>query len=148
MSEKLKFINSKSEQDILDTYKYDVEAFSDSVEFKWSVDGINELISGGWELFSAKVGSEIVAAVFVKSEGKTLLTKSTPVKLLHQGNGYSHEIKNFIEKVAKKQKKSKVINYCANDNFRGISLNESHGYVKTETALENGAIAVWAKDLK
>ena len=46
------------------------------------------------------------------------------------------------------QNKNTVINYCSKDNFRGISLNESHGYTNTGKVIENDCIAVWAKNLK
>jgi predicted GNAT family acetyltransferase len=91
---------------------------------------------------------EIVAAVLMRKDGDTLFTKNTPIKMAFQGNGFSHQIKNFYEEEAKKQHIRKVINYCPVDNFRMIALNESHGYKRTGNSFgTSNNIIEWVKVL-
>ena len=65
--------------------------------------------------------------------------------MLFQGKGVSHRIKDFYEEEAKKLNVDIVQNICPDDNFRNISLNQSHGYTKTE-GFFNG-LPVWEKKL-
>ena len=90
---------------------------------------------------------EIVAACFYKKEDDSLLTKNTGLKINHQGSGYSHAIKEFFEREAKKLGCSRLIHYCRIDNFRTYSLNESHGYKKTGNSFQNGQVVEWAKSI-
>ena len=60
--------------------------------------------------------------------------KCITIKMAFQGNGFSHQIKNFYEEEAKKQHLARLINYCPMDNFRMVALNESHGYKRTGKA--------------
>jgi predicted GNAT family acetyltransferase len=130
-------------------YNYDVDVFAESPDLQWSVDSLKNESENGWRVYSVQVGDEIVAAAFLKEEDGKLLTKNTPIKLLHQGNGYSHVIKEFFENEAQKNNISKVINICPIDNFRMISLNETHGYKKTGNIVGDGkSLIEWVKDIK
>ena len=115
--------------------KFDMQAFTDTQDFSWSLDNIKKEVRTGWKLFSVMTDDEIVAAVLMKKDGDTLFTKNTPIKMAFQGNGFSHQIKEFYEVEAKKQQIARVVNYCPVDNFRMIALNESHGYKRTGKAL-------------
>jgi hypothetical protein len=128
-----------------DIYDHNLDAFTDSPDFKWDLDEIKKEVKDGWKLYSAHVGDMIIAALFLKLEGKKLLTKNTGTKMSHQGSGYSHKIKEFFEKSAKELKAKKIYHYCRIDNFRMYSLNESHGYVKTAKKLDNGLVVEWEK---
>lgn len=142
----LKFKEAKKEEEILNISKFDMQAFTDTQDFSWSLDNLKKEVKTGWKLMSVMVEEEIVAAVLMKREGDTLLTKNTPIKMAFQGNGFSHQIKNFYEDEAKKSQLVKVVNYCPVDNFRMIALNESHGYKRTGNAfgLSNNIIE-WVK---
>lgn len=142
----LKFKEAKKEEEILNISKFDMQAFTDTQDFSWSLDNLKKEVKTGWKLMSVMVEDEIVAAVLMKREGDTLLTKNTPIKMAFQGNGFSHQIKNFYEDEAKKSQLAKVVNYCPMDNFRMIALNESHGYKRTGNAfgLSNNIIE-WVK---
>jgi hypothetical protein len=126
-------------------YDHNLDAFTDSPDFKWDIDEIKKEVKDGWKLYSAHVEDMIIAALFLKLEGKKLLTKNTGTKMSHQGSGYSHKIKEFFEKSAKEMKAKKIYHYCRIDNFRMYSLNESHGYVKTTKKLDNGLVVEWEK---
>jgi hypothetical protein len=104
MEKKLEFQQSKKETDIVDTYNYNVEVFADAGGFGWTLDGIKDEIKKGWKLYSAKFDDKIVAAIFMKEEKGSLLTKNTPIKLEYQGNGFSHQIKDYYESIAKDKK--------------------------------------------
>lgn len=146
---KLSFIPSKSSIDIKEIYNFNVEAFADAQDFDWTEESIHNEINDGWSLYSAKFNKDIVAAIFVKVDNDTLYTKNTPIKLSHQGNGFSHIIKEFYEQFAKDNEVEKIVNYCASDNFRMISLNEGHNYKKTGNMIgPNNNIIEWEKYLK
>ena len=50
--------------------------------------------------------------------------------------------------MAREKKLKKIVHYCRIDNFRMYSLNESHGYRKTEKAIdEAGLVVEWTKVL-
>jgi predicted GNAT family acetyltransferase len=135
MEEKvLIFREAKKEEEIVNLSKFDIQAFTDTQDFSWSLDNIKKEVKTGWKLYSVTTDEEIVAAVLMKKDGDVLFTKNTPIKMAFQGNGFSHMIKNFYEDEAKKFNIKKVINYCPVDNFRMIALNESHGYKKTGKA--------------
>jgi hypothetical protein len=126
-------------------YDHNLDAFTDSPDFKWDLDEIKNEVKDGWILYSAHVGDMIIAALFLKLDGKKLLTKNTGTKMSHQGSGYSHKIKEFFEISAKELKAKKIYHYCRIDNFRMYSLNESHGYSKTTKKLDNGLVVEWEK---
>ncbi|MDD0852365.1 hypothetical protein HBN50_04610 [Halobacteriovorax sp. GB3] len=145
---KLAFVKAKNEQDYKKIYDYNTDAFSDSPDFHWNLDEIKAEVKDGWELYSANIDHEVVAALFVKKDGVKMLTKHTSIKIDHQGSGFSHKIKDFIEGLAKEKGASSIYNYCRIDNFRQYSLNESHGYHKTDKRLgEQGLVVEWKKEL-
>jgi predicted GNAT family acetyltransferase len=146
---KVNFKRAKTEKDIKSILDYNIDAFSDSPDFKWTFDEIKKEVSEGWELYSLMLDGEIMAAVFYKIEGDSLLTKNTAIKITHQGSGFSHAIKEFFEKVAREQHLKKIYHYCRIDNFRIYSLNESHQYKKTPLKLgQEGLVVEWVKTLK
>ncbi len=146
---KLTFKKAKTEKDIKVIYDYNIDAFSDSPDFKWSFDEIKKEVADGWELYSLSCEAEVVAAVFYKIEGDALQTKNTAIKIEHQGAGLSHSIKEFFEKVARENKLKRIFHYCRIDNFRMYSLNESHQYKKTPRKLgPEGLVVEWVKTIK
>lgn len=146
---KLNFKKAKSEKDVQSIFDYNIDAFSDSPDFKWTLDEIKKEVADGWELYSLWHEDEIVAAVFYKVEGDSLLTKNTAIKIDHQGAGLSHTIKEFFEKVAREKKLKRIFHYCRIDNFRMYSLNESHQYKKTPKKFgPDGLVVEWVKTLK
>jgi hypothetical protein len=146
----LVFSSPVNDEDLMKVYNFNVEVFTDTTDFNWTLDNIKKELKDGWKLYSVKADdNQIIAAVFLKNTTDALLTKSTPVKIEYQGNGYSHKIKEFIEDMAKKNKARKIINYCRRDNFRMISLNETHGYAKTGKVIETDQNLIeWEKSLK
>lgn len=146
---KFAFKKAKSEKDIKLIHDYNIDAFSDSPDFKWNLEEIKKEVADGWELFSLSSGVEIVAALFYKIEGDALLTKNTAIKIEYQGAGLSHMIKDFFEKVARENHLKRIYHYCRIDNFRMYSLNESHHYVKTPRKIGvDGLVVEWMKDIK
>ena len=146
---KLTFKKAKNEKDIKSIHDYNIDAFSDSPDFKWTFEEIKKEVAEGWELYSLISDAEVVAAVFFKLEGDSLLTKNTAIKIDHQGAGLSHSIKEFFEKVARENKLKRIYHYCRIDNFRMYSLNESHQYKKTPKKLgPNGLVVEWVKTIK
>lgn len=142
------FKEAKKEEEVVNLSKFDIQAFTDTQDFSWSLDNIKKEVKTGWRLFSVTAEDEIVAAVLMKKDGDTLFTKNTPIKMAFQGNGFSHQIKEFYEQEAKKQQIHRVINYCPVDNFRMIALNESHGYKRTGNAFGiSNNIIEWVKVL-
>ena len=145
----LTFKKAKSEKDIKSIHDYNIDAFSDSPDFKWTFEEIKKEVADGWELNSLMDEGEVVAAVFYKVEIDSLLTKNTAIKIDHQGAGLSHAIKEFFEKVAREKKLKRIFHYCRIDNFRMYSLNESHQYKKTPRKLgPDGLVVEWMKSLK
>lgn len=150
MEEKLplSFKEAKKEDEIVNLSKFDIQAFTDTQDFSWTLDNMKKEVKTGWKLYSVMTDDEIVAAVLMKKDGDTLFTKNTPIKMAFQGNGFSHMIKNFYETEAKKSQVAKVVNYCPVDNFRMIALNESHGYKRTGKSFGiNQNIIEWVKVL-
>lgn len=144
----LVFKQSTTGDDIKEIYHFNAKAFADSQDFTWSEENIKQEIKQGWKLYSVNFEDDIVAALFLKQEGPVLFTKNTPIKLIYQGNGFSHRIKDFYEKVAKENKVKKIVNYCPSDNFRMISLNEGHEYRRTGKSLgPQSEILEWEKVL-
>ncbi|HXH29430.1 MAG TPA: hypothetical protein VNJ01_01335 [Bacteriovoracaceae bacterium] len=133
-NKELVFKEAKKEEEIVNLSKFDIQAFTEVQDFSWTLDNIKKEVKTGWKLFSVTTENEIVAAVLLKRDGETLHTKNTPIKMAFQGNGFSHQIKNFYEEEAKKTNVRKLVNYCPVDNFRMIALNESHGYKRTGNA--------------
>jgi len=145
----LEFKLTSSEKAIQKILDYTIDAFSDSPDFKWTLEEIKHEVAEGWELYGVHLSDEIIAAVFIKEENSCLYTKNTAIKMGHQGSGFSHQIKDFFSKEAKERKITKLIHYCRIDNFRMYSLNESHGYKKTNRKLgSDGQIVEWVKDLR
>jgi predicted GNAT family acetyltransferase len=144
----LVFKEAKKEDEVLNLSKFDIQAFTDTQDFSWTLDNIKKEVKTGWKLYSVTTEDEIVAAVLMKKDGDTLFTKNTPIKMAFQGNGFSHLIKEFYEDEAKRAQIRRVINYCPVDNFRMIALNESHGYKRTGNAFGvNQNIIEWVKVL-
>ncbi|MCB9062924.1 MAG: hypothetical protein H6622_15485 [Halobacteriovoraceae bacterium] len=144
----LKFIPAETDQDLQLIYDHNIDAFTDTPDFDWSLKDIKNEIKDGWSLFSVIEGEEIIAAVFYKKDGKKLLTKNTSIKSNHQGSGHSHSIKEFFETKASELNLPTVIHYCRIDNFRMCSLNERHGYSKQPIKSgHNKMIIEWVKDL-
>jgi predicted GNAT family acetyltransferase len=142
------FKEAKKEEELVNLSNFDIQAFTDTQDFSWSLDNIKKEVKTGWKLYSVMTEEEIVAAVLVKRDGDALLTKNTPIKMAFQGNGFSHQIKNFYEQEAKKSHIRKVVNFCPVDNFRMIALNESHGYQRTGNAFGlDSSIIEWEKVL-
>ena len=137
-----------SDTEIDAIYNFNINAFADMQDFEWSVSNLSTQINEGWSVLSVSVDKDIVAAIFLKIDKKILLTRNTAIKIDYQGNGFSHMIKEFYEEYAKENKLDKIINYCAHDNFRMISLNEGHSYSKTGRYLDsNKQILEWEKIL-
>lgn len=142
------FKEAKREEEVVNLSRFDIQAFTDTQDFSWTLDNIKKEVKTGWKLYSVMTDEEIVAAVLMRKDGDTLFTKNTPIKMAFQGNGFSHKIKDFYEEEAKKQQIRRVVNYCPSDNFRMIALNESHGYKRTGNAFGvNNNIIEWIKVL-
>lgn len=142
----LDFLLTKKENDITHIFEHNTRAFTDTPDFPWTLDHLKDLVSDGWSLYAANHEGEIVAAMFIKKDGDTLLTRNTPIKLNFQGNGFSHQIKDFYENKATTLELQNILNFCRVDNFRGISLNESHGYSSTgRFDGEKSEYAIWSK---
>jgi len=150
MSEEMSLVfqECESDQEIKDIYNFNVHAFADTQDFEWNEENIKNEIGQGWKVLSVSFEKNIVAAVLLKIEDKTLYTKNTPIKIDYQGNGFSHLIKDFFEQFAEGKNIETIINYCPDDNFRMISLNEGHKYTKTGKVLgEHLNIIEWQKSL-
>lgn len=144
----LSFKKATNKAEIEEAYNYNIDAFSDSPDFNWTLDAIINETKEGWEVWKAIRGEEIIAVAFIKKDEDTLLTKNTSVKMNYQGYGYSHKIKLFLEKKAKEMNVTNVIHYCSIDDFRMYSLNESHGYQKSPIKDgKNGLVVQWNKKL-
>ena len=101
MTASLEFHQAIKEKEIQAVYDHNIDAFSDSPDFKWNLQEIKNEIKGGWELYSVSHKKEIVAALIVSVVDDCLFTKNTGLKMHHQGSGFSHEIKEFYEKLAR-----------------------------------------------
>ena len=138
-------------QDFKSIHEYTIDAFSDT-DFSWTLEEIQKEVEQGWELWSAiSEEQEIIAALFFRVEGDSLLTKNSGLKIHHQGQGYSHEIKDYFEKIARERSLARIIHYCRIDNFRAYSLNEGHEYIKVAsmgTPGEEEQVVEWIKILK
>ncbi len=144
----LVFKEAKKEDEFVNLTNFDIQAFTDSPDFSWTLENLKKEVKTGWKLYSVMVEDEIVAAVLLKKVGESLLTKNTPIKIAFQGNGFSHQIKDFYEEEAKKSQMKQVLNYCPVDNFRMIALNESHGYKRTGKSLGTANTVIeWVKVL-
>lgn len=147
-TKELVFKEAKKEEEVVNLSKFDIQAFTDTQDFSWSLENIKKEVKTGWKLYSVTTDDEIVAAVLMKKDGDTLFTKNTPIKMAFQGNGFSHQIKNFYEIEAKKHQIARLVNYCPMDNFRMVALNESHGYKRTGKAFGvSNNIIEWVKVL-
>ena len=141
-------ISPKSSEQIKEIYNFDVGAFADSQDFEWTEENIQNEMKAGWEIYSVKVENEVVCALFIKEDGPVLLTKNTPIRLDFQGKGLSHEVKEFYEELAQSKGIKSIYNYCPEDNFRMISLNEGHDYQKTGNTLAGSPQMIeWEKKL-
>lgn len=144
----ISFRHVYDEKEIRAVFDYNIDAFSDTPDFHWGIGEIKEEMKHGWELHAVLWGDEVIAAVFLKLEGGTLLSKNTAIKMTYQGSGFSHQIKAFVEAKAKEMKARKVLHYCRIDNFRMYSLNEGHGYKKTNKKLPDEQVVEWMKVVK
>ena len=80
MRKSLEYIYNKS-KDIFHYQDPDPELGTRSCKhLLCSLDDIKKEIKDGWKLFSVEVDEEIIAATFVKLEGKVLHCKNTSVK--------------------------------------------------------------------
>ncbi|MCO4794835.1 MAG: hypothetical protein KC493_14040 [Bacteriovoracaceae bacterium] len=143
----LTFEKAGKESEYKAIYDHNLDAFTDTPDFKWNLSEIKKEVKDGWKLFSVRAGSDIISAVFIKKDKDALLSKNTAIKMSYQGSGFSHQIKEFIEKTAIELKVNSIYHYCRIDNFRMYSLNESHGYKKTATKLDDGQIVEWKKNI-
>jgi len=142
------FKQAKTAKQIKEAYDYNIDAFSDSPDFNWTIDAIINETKEGWEVWEAVRADEIIAVAFTKKEGKTFLTKNTSIKMNFQGHGYSHKIKEFLEQKAKELKMKEIVHFCSIDDFRMYSLNESHGYVKNPIKENKNELVVrWNKKI-
>ena len=142
------FKKATNKKDIEAIYQHNIDVFSDSPDFEWSLKAIEDEVSDGWKLYGVYEGNEIVAALFYKVEDNKLLTKNTAIKMNFQGSGYSHKIKEFFESIAKDNGVKSIYHYCSIDNFRAYSLNESHKYKKTANKLgDKMQVVEWVKKL-
>jgi hypothetical protein len=145
----LEFFPAVKSKAIKEIYDYTIDAFSDTPDFKWNLEEIQNEVKDGWSLCGVRnKQDEIVAAVFYRLDKKKLMTKNTGLKIDHQGSGYSHAMKEFFEKTARGLKAKSIVHYCRIDNFRMYSLNESHGYEKTGCKADDEQIVEWEKVLK
>jgi hypothetical protein len=148
-TKKINFIPSSTADEIEQIYNFNVKAFADSQDFLWTPENIKSEIEAGWNLYSVRIDDDIICALFIKEEDKALYTKNTPIKLNYQGNGFSHIIKEFYEEYAVDNNLEKLVNYCPDDNFRMISLNEGHDYTKTGRTVDGKEhMLEWEKSLK
>ena len=143
---KLNFGQKKSAKEIDEVFNFNPKAFADT-NFSWTPENLKQQLKDGWAVYSADVSGEIVAVLFMKVDKGSLLTKNTPIKFNQQGNGYSHEIKEFYEDYAKDNKITTILNYVPFDNFRMVSLNERHGYEATGVTTDEGTFQEWVKKL-
>jgi len=141
----LTFAQASKESEYKAIYDHNLDAFTDTPDFKWNLEEIKKEVKDGWKLYSVKAGDDIISAVFIKKDKDALLSKNTAIKMSYQGSGFSHQIKEFIESKGKELKVKEIFHYCRIDNFRMYSLNESHGYKKTATKLDDGQIVEWMK---
>ena len=142
---KLIFRKASKDKDVKDICEYTLDAFSESPDFNWTPSGIKREIKNGWNLYGVYSGDEVIATAFVKIKSTDLLTKNTAIKITAQGSGFSHEIKDFFEKMAKKEGSKRIYHYCSIDNFRMYALNERHNYKKTDANLNKGKLIEWVK---
>lgn len=148
MASPLQFKELKSVKSLEEILEFDVKAFMDLPGIEWTKKGLEKAKKDGWHIFSALISDSIVAAVMFQNTGNELHTKNTSIKLEHQGNAYSHAIKEFYEEKAAEFGASKIINLCRKDDFRTISLNETHGYEKEGSEeTDEGIILLWSKTL-
>ena len=143
----LEFKKATKETQFKEIYEHNLDAFTDTPDFRWNLEEIKKEVKDGWELYSAYFNGEVIAALFVKLDKSDLLTKNTALKMSHQGSGFSHQIKEFFEHIAEEKHANRVLHYCRIDNFRLYSLNESHGYSKTGKTLDGGQVVEWEKTL-
>ena len=145
----LTFERAGTDKEIREIFDYNIDAFTDSPDFKWTLEELKKEVKDRWEVFSVKHENEVIAAVFIKKDGRKLLTKNTAVAAHHQGSGYNHQIKDFFELRARELKCNEIHHFCRIDNFRMYSLNESHGYKKLEKKPgRDGLVVEWVKTLK
>jgi len=143
----LTFKRATKEKDIRAIFDYNIDAFSDTPDFNWTFEEIKKEVKEGWELYGVYAEGEVIAALFLHDKDGGLMSKNTAIKMMHQGSGYSHQIKEFIETEARDRKLERVLHYCRIDNFRMYSLNESHGYKKTAKKIDDGQVVEWVKEL-
>ena len=138
---------TKSE-DFKAIHDYIADVFSDT-DFNWTLDQIRGETKAGCELWAAYSQEDVVAALFLRMDGDTLLTKNSALNIHHQGQGHSHEIKEYFEQVARQRGAKKISHFCRIDNFRAYSLNESHNYTRLEGKNKgDDQVVEWRKKIK
>ncbi|RLA62843.1 MAG: hypothetical protein DRQ88_05520 [Epsilonproteobacteria bacterium] len=145
----LNFKQAKTDKEIKEILDYNIDAFTDSPDFTWDLEGLKKEMKNGWKVFAVRYKEdEVIAAILIKKAENQLLTKNTTVKAHHQGLGYNHQIKDFFELRARDLKLDEVHHFCRIDNFRMYSLNESHGYKKlNESSSPDKQVVEWIKYL-
>ena len=76
----LVFKEAKKEEEVVNLSKFDIQAFTDTQDFSWSLDNIKKEVKTGWKLYSVMTDDEIVAAVESAQEhisAEVLATKFT-----------------------------------------------------------------------
>ncbi len=141
------FTSVKSPEQLEEVFNFNVKVFSDGLGFEWTLPNLQRQISNGWEIYSLNLGNETVGVAFLKEEENILYTKQTPVKLEWRGHGLSHKIKEFFEEKARERNISTIRHICEIDDFRMISLNETHGYKKTGAKLGDETLVEWEKKI-
>jgi predicted GNAT family acetyltransferase len=140
------FHKVNSSEDVSEVYNHNVEVFLESFDFDWNPSAIMDQLKQGWRFYSVKIGEEIIAALFVYKTGKKLMSQHSNIKMEHRGNGHSHRLKEFIEDLAKQEGLEVVENICRQNDFRLISLNETHHYKRVEDS-DQGDFILWRKKL-
>lgn len=143
----LNFYPATSDGQIKDVYDYNIDAFTDPPGFSWTMSEIKKQIKDGWDLYAVELNKEVIAAVFLKVDSEGLKTKNTSLKMHLKGSGYNHQIKDFFEFKARDLNVDKIFHYCRIDNFRMYSLNESHGYKRTQRPQGDPHLVEWVKEL-
>lgn len=141
----VEFHSLEKSSDFKKVLSFNADAFADTPGVEWSESSLKKMIKEGWFIFSLDHDDDVIAVLFMKRDDDTLITKNTPIKMAYQGNGLSHLIKDFYEQYAQNEGLHHLVNECAVDNFRMISLNEKHGY---ERLSESSRMISWKKTIK
>ena len=70
----LSFFKAIKSKEVKEIYDYTTDAFSDTPDFKWDLDDIEQEVKDGWTLCGVKnKDEEIVAALFYRLKNKRLV---------------------------------------------------------------------------